>query len=571
MRALNIFATVFLALLTVACNDKNLDDTPKYRVQVTASVGDEVRTTITDDATARQAVVTWAEGDQIGVVAMSNWAISALDLASGAGGRVATFDGEVATQNATTEDYFAFYPRQDEAVVTDGRLQLSLPSEQRNVASGIDGEACGFMVAKCSEAAVDALSFGFENLFAVLKLSIAGGGEQLARVCVTGGAGEKMSGEFTVDMRGEEPVVVFADDASVRTYLLSDKELGAEPTALYIVVPAIEYTAGYSVRVTTSDGRTMVRTVGRKGGRTLQRGVLYNLPMLTFAGEQTDLSLGGRANCYIVSEAGSYCFDCGVNGGVTAELLWEDSEGLISEVGLTSDGYVSFNASEQRGNALLVVRDSNNAIVGSWHIWATEEPKAQTFADGTVALDRNLGAVSPTDIGMYYQWGRRTPFATTPSSVGEGTLADEVSRPDLYISNWASLAAVDRWGNPTTSGFSTAAGVKTEHDPCPAGWRVAQPTFFRSIASLLTAGGGYYTVALDGEVAYFPLTDRLTKDGKWSNALMGYFWTNSNYVSGSLTTVSAYFQFSAKNTTKYPSTNIYANRGYGMNIRCVAE
>ena len=148
MRALNIFATVFLALLTVACNDKNLDDTPKYRVQVTASVGDEVRTTITDDATARQAVVTWAEGDQIGVVAMSNWAISALDLASGAGGRVATFDGEVATQNATTEDYFAFYPRQDEAVVTEGQLLLTLPSEQRNVASGIDGESCGFMVAK---------------------------------------------------------------------------------------------------------------------------------------------------------------------------------------------------------------------------------------------------------------------------------------------------------------------------------------------------------------------------------------------------------------------------------------
>lgn len=575
MRMRGIMATAFLALLAVACSDQGLDEISKYRVQVTASVGEQVRTTITDDADARRAVVTWADGDRIGIVAMTNGAISALDLSSGAGSRVATFDGEVATQDAVMEDYFAFYPKQDEASVVEGRLSMSLPLEQRNAASGIDGATCGFMVAKCADAAVDALAFGFENLFAVVKISLTGGGEQLARICVTGGAGEQMSGNFMVDMTDEEPTVEFADGASARVYLLSDKVLSDEPIALYIVVPAVEYAAGYSVRVTASDGRTMVRTVGRNGGRTLQRGVLYNLPTLAFEGAHTDLSVGGAANCYVVSEAGSYCFDCGVSGGAKAELLWEDNEGLISDVGLASDGYVCFKASEQRGNALLVLRDASERIIGSWHIWATEKPKVQRYADGTLALDRNLGAMSPTAVGLYYQWGRRTPFVSKPQTAKAANLLEATANPDLFMTNWSSFAPNDSWGNPSTAAYSSQLGAKAVDDPCPAGWRVAQPSFFRTIIGSLKEGdSGCYEMMLEDGVAYYPITDRLTTSGALSGSAICNLWTNSNYVnSTSATLYGTYVQLSKSNISSFEGSGkrINLNKTYGLNVRCVAE
>ena len=571
-----VFLVCTLAVLAMACNNHNETEIASYHVQVSAQIGDVARTTIRDDAAARRAEVLWAEGDQIGVVATSNGAISTLDLTSGAGSRSATFEGEILTSNELAESYLAFYPNQQSATIDNGRLRLTLPTEQRNGADGIDGAACGFMLSRAS-GTVDALSFAFENLFAVLKLSLTGRGEQLARIEFSGGAGELVSGDFEVDWTNEL-AIEFCDVATTRTHLQSNQILGTDPATLYVVVPAITYSMGYSVRVTTVDGRTMVRTVGRSSGRELQRGVIYNLPTLEFDSEAIDLSLGGRANCYVVSEAGRYCFDSGLTDGVAAEMIWEDSEGLISEVALTSDGYVTFDATALRGNALLALRNSEGAIIGSWHIWATEAPKAQIYSDGTVALDRNLGAKSPTDIGLYYQWGRSAPFTSTPEELGEGTLTDGVGSPQKFLTNWSDVArSADLWGNGTQSAYSKVQGAKSAVDPCPAGWRVAPPIFYQHIAGLLKKSeAGGYEMSLDEGVAYYPPTNRLTTSGILSGNAYLFLWSNSNYVNTTSTTLyGTYFQFTANanNNSSFAGSGkrLNANKTYGMNVRCVAE
>ena len=72
------------------------------------------------------------------------------------------------------------------------------------------------------------------------------------------------------------------------------------------------------------------------------------------------------------------------NNGVTvdaAELLWQDAEGLITEVGIDGDYLtltVGKDAETQEGNAVIAAK-AGNAIVWSWHIWVTK----QTFTDLT--------------------------------------------------------------------------------------------------------------------------------------------------------------------------------------------
>ncbi|MBO5455019.1 MAG: fimbrillin family protein [Muribaculaceae bacterium] len=60
-----------------------------------------------------------------------------------------------------------------------------------------------------------------------------------------------------------------------------------------------------------------------------------------------------------------------------AFILWQDSPGLIDHVELDTDGdYISFHVSEHTiapGNAVIALRNTDDVIVWSWHIWVTTE------------------------------------------------------------------------------------------------------------------------------------------------------------------------------------------------------
>ena len=150
------------------------------------------------------------------------------------------------------------------------------------------------------------------------------------------------------------------------------------------------------------------------------------------AAQVNDLSVAGTANCYVVSAPGTYVFNARVRGngagegvgfepaiemadGMTADWLWTDSEGLVSGVALdTTSGDIFLTVGEGRGNALVALMQDGK-VVWSWHVWVTDAPQTMTYGNGTVFMDRNLGAVGTTAggtdaYGMYYQWGRKDPF-----------------------------------------------------------------------------------------------------------------------------------------------------------------
>lgn len=146
-----------------------------------------------------------------------------------------------------------------------------------------------------------------------------------------------------------------------------------------------------------------------------------------------------------------------VNNGCTpvkAELIWQDAKNLISEVkynrGLNG-GYISFRvdkASIRQGNAVIAVKDANNQVLWSWHIWVTDEDISQTvpfsapdvynfmpvdlgwchgttvnYTDRhclvkimsgrkqqTMVIRQTAQSVITGGNSLYYQWGRKDPF-----------------------------------------------------------------------------------------------------------------------------------------------------------------
>ena len=155
----------------------------------------------------------------------------------------------------------------------------------------------------------------------------------------------------------------------------------------------------------------------------------------------------------------------------TAELLWQDASGLISEVGISGD-YLTFTvpaATITAGNAVIAVKNSSGNIVWSWHIWVTDQDWSRSLT--TVATGAHNYIVTPVNVGWvpgdetrvtykgsnclvrvttnsgsqlsfrvdqpnnvtvtarkdgfspYYQWGRKDPFI--PSNGGNGSSANK--------------------------------------------------------------------------------------------------------------------------------------------------
>lgn len=139
---------------------------------------------------------------------------------------------------------------------------------------------------------------------------------------------------------------------------------------------------------------------------------------------------GGRgsqtANCYIVSNAGSYSFPT-VKGNSTqsvgnvsrAEVLWESfgtsiapSKGdIIQSVSYvagsgSSAGTITFSTPSalRNGNAVIAAKDAGGNILWSWHIWVCSGYNPATTAqmyynNAGKMMDRNLGR-PPTRPGM---------------------------------------------------------------------------------------------------------------------------------------------------------------------------
>ena len=324
-----------------------------------------------------------------------------------------------------------------------------------------------------------------------------------------------------------------------------------------------------------------------------------------------DLSSENRtANCYIISSAGNYTFRATKGNGYetiagisSVEVLWETfgssvapSKGdLIKSVILNGDDII-FSTPDviQEGNAVIAAKDIYGNILWSWHIWiVTDEIKEQVYPNGAgIFMDRNLGATScepgsSEAFGLFYQWGRKDPFA--------GAASRNMNTMALTSSDWPnamqSAPGIDieySIKHPTTfilcdpysydwfySGSQTETETdntrwsteKTIYDPCPAGWRVADSNDWLAAGLTSSYNTSLYGIrlSLGDEYIWLPGAGYLDPfQFKVSGtAYYGYIWAVNTEANSTSAHMISYSDYQGLKT--YVS---YGRRASGVSIRC---
>lgn len=350
-----------------------------------------------------------------------------------------------------------------------------------------------------------------------------------------------------------------------------------------------------------------------------------------------------ESNCYIVKPSGnSIAFPVSIANktslgqqifeGETVDykIIWSDLPVPISTnniqtvrvLGRGPDAYIYVQTGSKSGNAVIAATtkrrpdetwiEEEDVVRWSWHIWVTDydpDASSQTFMSEqgieVTTMDRSLGAMRgnpgayPNTAdwkmmrGLYYQWGRKDAFPLDiPVYDADGSTNIEVStkldyNPKLGImyplcaykgSSWNGFDGHNTWGT---------YGVKTVHDPCPAGWKIPFYNYWGRSDTTTDGTGTYKNVltsmgASVGNVSgdtscwwmywpgyggYFAGQGLRNTAGSFldiSNETWGYQWCG---IGQSL--VSGKFSFSYSDSA---SNNSGICTAYlGQNIRCVKE
>ena len=310
-------------------------------------------------------------------------------------------------------------------------------------------------------------------------------------------------------------------------------------------------------------------------------------------------------------KAGNGRVEIALTDGMTADWLWTDSEGLVSGVALdTTSGDIFLTVGEGRGNALVALMQDGK-VVWSWHVWVTDAPQTMTYGNGTVFMDRNLGAAGTTAggtdaYGMYYQWGRKDPFyggEKTETSANAFLEAKNgtVVNPAYPALDWAfSKSATTTDGaaaNPMTfyndkvgTGYNWLASpnatlwgeAKTLNDPCPPGYRVPGTGAWEDLISgrqyidgvSVWDGTNYgMTYTHGGQTAWYPAQGYRNYSSGAIVGLRSSTGGSGAYWSAETSSVKSYYLFFRSKLSSSGSINneLDMNRSYGYTVRCCKE
>lgn len=610
--------------------------------------GAPTRVTYTEDDA--NITAKWQAGDQIYVC--YNGHVNTLTLTEGAGTATATFDGTIQGTPSASSVLICYVrdANNPSAINVSGTGEYTYTS---GTFTSQDGTLAG--AAKCNVyygittyGTGGNLSCTFSVNTSMLKFTVAApdgvnAGDAATLTYKTGGT-ELVKASFTVGAEGKNTI--------------------------YMAVPAGQYTGAQTLTYKSGEAEVSktlsVSKATFTAGQTYSRALFYeehkDLSMLDNAGNLRDKQW--TANCYMIHTAGSYklplvygnaikngeantaaytgienanttltfpnhagnAIDApwitkapsgeGVDKGMgitvsTAELLWQDAQGLILAVGIDGDYLtltVGKDATTQEGNALVAAKDGSGNIVWSWHIWVTRQTFAAsdltdvTTGDHTYSVTPvNLGwvgdVVSATGYNTYYQWGRKDAFIPG-TGTGNGdhpvynisnvavtgltyvdnndiTIADNIKHPTtmyrtddngpyntIYYNMWDAQQANSE--SLYYNSMPATATKKTVYDPCPVGFCVPTNYLYKSSVGHMPWNDTYKGSYLNG-VVFFPASgyrDTYFSGRILSNGGIGLYWTATPYLNGK-------DAYDLKITTN--SEDDTSKRSEGLPIRAVAE
>ena len=244
----------------VDTNKESASDVELFPMTFTAS-SQQTKAEMVDAQT-----IHWQSGDQINVFD-GNGTVYEPFTTSGEGASV-TFEGMA----GKAEGYYALYPYQSSATMTDGTIIATFPSEQTAVAGSFDPKA--FISVAQSDAEGN---FSFKNVAALVKFTMPVGENATSATLTANADKELLCGpvKITFDENGN-PSAPSAGKMTNAVTLKGNLEGGK--TYYFVVRPGIAFSEGLTISI---DGKKY-RTSSTKLGKTLVRNSVMALPAFTF-------------------------------------------------------------------------------------------------------------------------------------------------------------------------------------------------------------------------------------------------------------------------------------------------
>ena len=344
------------------------------------------------------------------------------------------------------------------------------------------------------------------------------------------------------------------------------------PTQFAVALPPQTFDQGFTIELTDDRGRTMEVTKPAESASpvTIVRREFYAMKAIEFKPEPEAVDLGKPANCYVVSQAGTYMFPAELVDGTAikgsfdkVDWTWRTTGVELSDIAYV-DGYIRFTVKKfVKGNASISAYDAQqHLMLYNWHIWLTDAPQEMGTVAGAsspVFLDRKIGAVAtdpndPNSYGLLYQWGRKDPFtsAGTFTIINEdysyqvdgerpiynilneelpkmrtraeyhGTIAKSLRNPAVfYAMTYNFTGETDEYGQEIVLNdyrtkdwtdvsnddyWGGVSGKKTIYDPCPVGYKV--PTCDKD-------GNTPYAWLVYADMTWDDTNHGATQNGQW--------------------------------------------------------
>lgn len=264
------FALLSAALLVFGCSGQMEQEEPAQTVISVSLPDNPVARTVMGPSVGGTRKVYWCDGDCMSLNGTASNPLSGVGEAASSASFV--FPGVL------DKPYRLLYP----ASFWKDASTVTLPAEQVYAAGSFATNTeplAGYVPENSTEPTIS-----LAHLCAVIKLSVSKdegvSASSLSSVRFSGNDGEQVCGEFSIDY-SESPIVLTAAGEGAELYLSVGQPLSPSVALdLYLVVPAREYAAGFTVVLEDSAHRTMTKV--KDAAVTLTAGKLTAMKAFTF-------------------------------------------------------------------------------------------------------------------------------------------------------------------------------------------------------------------------------------------------------------------------------------------------
>ena len=234
-------------------------------------------------------------------------------------GSQATFSGMA----GKSEGYYALYPYQSSATMTDGTIIATFPSEQTAVAGSFDPEAFIAVAQSDNEG-----NFSFKNVAALVKFTMPEGENATSATLTVNADNEKLCGRVKITFDEDGNPSATANGTMTNAVTLKGNLVAGE-TYYFVVRPGIAFSEGLTISI---DGKKY-RSSSAAPEKTLVRNSVMALPAFTF-------KEGMPKDLYTAYEHG---FDLQIGGQKFDKATYGDATLITEKVTMEASGIYFLN------------------------------------------------------------------------------------------------------------------------------------------------------------------------------------------------------------------------------------